>query len=98
DRERAYALRPLLAGDVGRFDDGARRRPARAHDDPGPLVGHLVVLQAGVADRLLHRDMIPGRAAAEKAHRAPVYHLSPIEARGAMHLRAESHLGLLVGA
>ena len=44
-RERADALGPLAAGDVGALDDGARRRPAGAHDDAGALVGNFVVRQ-----------------------------------------------------
>ena len=60
-RERADALRALGARGVGGLDDGARRGPARAHDDAGALVGDVVLLEAGVADRLLHRDVVPGR-------------------------------------
>ena len=41
-RERTDALRALGAGDVGGFDDGARRRAAGAHDDAGALVGDSV--------------------------------------------------------
>ena len=51
-----------------------------------------------VADRLLHRDMVPGRAAAEEAHGAAVDHLVGIERRRAVHLAAEAELGVFVGA
>ena len=70
--ERPDPLRALGAGDVGGLDDGAGRRAARAHDDAGALVRDLVVLEAGVADRLLHGDVVPGGAAAVEAHGAAV--------------------------
>ena len=71
-RERADPLRALVAGDVGRLDDGARRGPARAHDDAGASRSRFRLLEPGIADRLLHGDVVPGRAAAEEAHGAAV--------------------------
>ena len=97
-RERPDALRPLAARDVGRLDDGARRRPARAHDDAGALVRDLGRFEPGIADRLLHGDMVPGGAAAEKAHGAAVDRLAGIEGGRAVHLGAEAELGIFVGA
>jgi hypothetical protein len=40
--------------------------------------------------------VIPGRAAAEEAHRAAVDHLGRIERRRALHLAAEAELGVFV--
>ena len=89
---------PLAAGGVGGLDDGAGRGAARAHDDAGALVGDFAFLEAGVADRLLHGDMVPGGAAAEEAHGAAVDRFARIERRRAVHLAAEAELGVLVGA
>ena len=97
-RERADALRPFGAGDVGGLDDGARRRPARAHDDAGALVGDFGGFEAGIADRLLHGDVVPGGAAAEKAHGAAIDRFARVERRRAVHLGAEAKLGIFVGA
>ena len=97
-RERSDPLRALASGDVGRFDDGARGRPAGAHDDAGADVGHFLRRQSGILDRLLHRDVIPRRALAEEAHRAPVDDVGRIERRRALHLRAEAHLGIFTRA
>ena len=52
---------------------------------------------AGVADRLLHGDVVPGGAAAEEAHGAAVDRLGRIERRRAVHLAAEAELGVFVG-
>ena len=42
--------------------------------------------------------MIPGGAAAEKAHRAAIDDFGRIERRRAVHLRAETELGVVLGA
>ena len=55
-------------------------------------------LEAGILDRLLHRDVIPRRAFAEEAHRAAVDHLGRIERRRALHLGAETELGIFFRA
>ena len=55
-------------------------------------------LEAGILDRLLHRDVIPRRALAEEAHRAAVDHVGRIERRRALHLRAEAELGIFLRA
>ena len=57
-----------------------------------------VGLRAGILDRLLHRDVIPRRALAEEAHRAPVDDIGGIEGRRALHLRAEAELGVFFRA
>src|SRR5581483_3824969 len=88
-------LRSLRAGDIGGFDDDSRRRTTGAHDDAGAFVGDNVVFEAGVADRLLHRNVIPGGAATEKTHRTTIDDLSRIKTRSAVDLRAEAKLGLL---
>ena len=75
-----------------------RRRPARAHDDAGALVGDFVRLEPGIADRLLHGDMVPGGAAAEETHGAAVDRFFGIERGRAVHLAAEAELGVFVGA
>ena len=74
------------------------RGPARAHDDAGALVGNVFVLDAGIADRLLHGDVVPGRAAAEEAHGAAVDRVRPDRASAALHLAAEAELGEFLGA
>jgi len=80
------------------FDDGARRRSARAHDDAGHLVGNFAVLEPGIADRLLHGDVIPGRAAAEEAHGATVDRLFRVKGWRSVHLTAKAELGIFIGA
>ena len=57
-----------------------------------------LVFEAGVADRLLHGDVVPGGAAAEEAHGAAVDATCRIERRRAVHLAAEAELGVFVGA
>jgi hypothetical protein len=71
---------------------------ARSHDDAGALVRNVLVLEPGVADRLVHRDVIPARADRVEAHRAAIDDRGRIERRRAMHLAAEAELGVLVGA
>jgi hypothetical protein len=61
-------------------------------------VRDVALLEAGVADRLLHGDMVPGGAAAEKAHGAAIDRVLGVEAGGAVHLAAEAELGIFVGA
>jgi hypothetical protein len=76
---------------------GPRRGSARTHDQAGALVGYLAGLEAGIADRLLHGDVIPGSAAAEKPHGAAVDRFGGIERRRPVHLAAEAELGVFVG-
>ncbi len=42
--------------------------------------------------------MIPGRTFAEEAHRTPIDHTGRIERGGALHLGAETELGVFLGA
>jgi hypothetical protein len=42
--------------------------------------------------------VIPRRALAEEAHRAPVDDVGGVEGRRAMHLRTKTHLGIFLGA
>ena len=91
-RERADALRTLGAGHVSRLDDGAGRRAAGAHDHAGAVVGDLVRLETGIADRLFHGDMVPRRAAAMETHGPPVDGALRIELRLPVHLAAEAEL------
>ena len=76
----------------------------RADGPPEPMMMPVrsletsVWLKPGILDRLLHRDMIPGRAFAEEAHRAAVDHAGRIERRRTLHLRAEAKLGVFLGA
>ena len=97
-RERADALRPLLAGDGGGFDDGPSRGTARAHDDAGAVVGDLPLLEAGIADRLIHGDVVPGGAAAVETHGAAIDDALGIDRRGTGYLAAEAVRGLRLGA
>ena len=97
-RERPDALGTLAAGDVGGLDDRARGRPAGAHDDAGALVGNICFLDAGIADRLLHGDVVPGGAAAEKPHGAAIDRLGRVECRRALDLAAETELGIFIRA
>src|SRR5579871_2056763 len=64
----------------------------------GALVGDVLRVEPGVLDRLLHGDVIPGRALAEKAHGAAIDHAGRIERRRALHLRTKAELGICVGA
>ena len=58
----------------------------RVEGPPEPMIRPVRSLEISfasrpaVADRLLHRDMVPGRAAAQKAHRAAVDHLLGLQA------------------
>ena len=61
-------------------------------------VGNFRRAQAGILDRLLHRDMIPRSALAEEAHRAPVDNGSRIERRRALHLGPETELRIFLRA
>src|SRR5215211_3872566 len=92
------ALGSLASRRVGGFHDGARRGPARPHDDAGALVGDVALLKTCIADRLLHRDMIPGRAYAEETHGAAVDDFGRVERGRAVHLAADAELGVFVGA
>ena len=71
---------------------------ARVEGPPEPMMMPVrsfeisLVLEAGIADRLVHGDVVPGRAAAVEAHGAAVDHLFRIEARGAVDLAAEAEL------
>ncbi len=93
DGERSNPLRPLRAGDVRRLDDCAGRGAARPHDDSGPLVGDFVGAEAAVLDRLIHRHMIPGGAAAEKTHGPSVDNFLGDQRRGALDLGAKAQFG-----
>jgi hypothetical protein len=61
-------------------------------------MGDFAFLEAGVADRLLHGDVVPGGAAAEEPHGAAIDGFRRIERGRAVHLAAKSELGVFVGA
>jgi hypothetical protein len=61
-------------------------------------VGDFAVIEPGVANGLLHGDMVPGRPAAEKAHGAAVDRLFRIERGRTVHLASKAELGVPVGA
>ena len=65
---------------------------------PVRAIGNVVFLDAGIADRLLHGDVVPGRALPEEAHGAAVDRARRIERRRAVHLAAEAVLGEFLGA
>src|SRR5882724_6701151 len=97
-RERSDPLWPLGTGGIGSFHDGAGRRSAGSHDDPGARVGNFRRLKTGILDRLLHRNVIPRRPLAEEAHRSPIDDAARIERGRALHLGAEPELGIFVRA
>jgi hypothetical protein len=97
-RERSDAFRALAAGGIGGFHDGARRRAAGAHDDAGADVRDLGGLEPGIPDRLLHGNVIPGRAFTEEAHGAPIDDFGGVDLRRALDLAAESEFGILFRA
>ena len=76
--------------DVGGAHDGARRGAARAHDDAGALVDDVARLEPGVADRLVHGDVVPADAGLHEAARLARDHGLPLEIDGAVHLAAEA--------
>ena len=86
-----------FAGDVGGLDDGAGRRTAGAHDQAGADVGNVVFGEAGILDRLIHGDVVPGGAAAVEAHGAAVDHGRRIELRRAVDAAAETEPGVVLG-
>jgi hypothetical protein len=94
----ADPLRSLGTGYVGGLHDRARRWSAGAHDNAGANVGNFRGLKTGIPDRLLHRDVIPGRAFAKEAHRTAIDDVGRIERRRALHLRAKTEFGIFVRA
>ena len=96
--ERADLAWVLLARRVGGGDDGARRRAARAHDDAGALVDDVFFLKAGVADRLIHRNVVPADAVAHETARLARHLRFPVDVGGAVHLAAKTELGVFFGA
>ena len=95
--ERADPLRAFFAGDVGGGDDGAGRGAAGAHDQAGAFVLDLAVLEAGIRDRLLHGDIVPGGTVAHEAADPAVDGAVEVEMRFAMDLAAEAELGIIIG-
>src|SRR6185503_11503395 len=88
----------LFAGDIGGADDGARRRPAGAHDDAGALVDDLAGLEPCVADGLVHGNVVPADARFHEAPRLAWDHALPLQLRLAVHLATEAQLGVSLGA
>jgi hypothetical protein len=70
-----------LSGLVVGVDQRPGRGAARAHDDAGALAGDVGGLEPGIEDRLVHGDMVPGRAAAVEAHGAAIEQRRRIEGR-----------------
>ena len=98
-RERSDALgRAFLAGDVGGVHDRRGGRSARSHDDAGALVDDVALLDAAVADRLLHRDVIPGGTLPEKAHGPTIDHAFDVDVGHAGDLTAKAMIGELLRA
>ena len=87
-------LRATGARRLGRLDDHLGGRAARADDQAGLLVAHLVGREAGVGDRLLHGDVAEGRALGQEPRGAAVDHRLPVDVRLAVHLAAEAELGI----
>ena len=58
----------------------------------------LVGFETRVADRLLHGDVVPGGAAAEKPQRPAIDGMLGVEAGRAVNLTAEPELHIIVGA
>jgi hypothetical protein len=54
-----------------------------------------VRLEAGIENRLIHRDVIPGGAAAVEAHGAAVEHGARVEIGGAVDATAEAEPGVV---
>jgi hypothetical protein len=95
--ERANALGAFFAGDVSRLDDHAGRWAAGAHDDAGAWIGHLFGRQTGVGNRLIHRDVVPGRAAAVKRIVAAIHQAFNVHRRHAVHLATEAKIDIILG-
>src|SRR5262245_2379234 len=86
----------LLARGIGGLHDGPRRGSTGTHDETGPLVRDVILLEPGIADRLLHGDVVPGGTSAHEAPHLAVEHLPPVELRRAVYLAAEAELGIVV--
>jgi len=56
----------------------------------------MLELEAGVADRLFHRNVIPRRTFGQEPHRAAIDHLGGVECGRTVHLRTEAELGGLL--
>ena len=72
--------------------------PPGAHDDAGANVGNFRRLQTGILDRLLHGDVIPGRALAEETHRTAIDDIRRVQRWRTLYLGAETELGIFVRA
>ena len=64
---------------------------------PVRSVGDFVGREAAVDDRLIHRDVVPGGAAAVEPHRPAVDHLFGAEGRRALDLGAKAEFGEFLG-
>ena len=96
--EGADLLRVLLARHVGGAHDRAGGGAARAHDDAGALVDDVARLQPGIADRLVHGDVVPADPRLHEAARLARDHRLPFQLHRPVHLAAESELGVLLRA
>ena len=86
---------PTFFGSFSRVTSAARTMarvegPPGAHDDAGALVDDVAGLEAGVADGLVHGDVVPADAGLHEAARLARDHALPLEVRLAVHLAAET--------
>src|SRR5262249_22508343 len=87
----------LLTRSVGGAHDGACGRSAGAHDDPGALADDVAFVETGIADCLVHGDVIPAHARLHEATRFARNHAFPFNMRRTVHLAAEAKCGVLGG-
>jgi hypothetical protein len=71
---------------------------ARAHDEPRAFVRDILRFEAAVANRLIHRNVIPGGPSAVKAHRAAIEDLLGHEGGRPLNPAAEAHFRVFFGA
>ncbi|MCY1518133.1 hypothetical protein D9M68_528410 [compost metagenome] len=90
----ADALDALFAQQVERFHLVQRGGAARAGDEAGARVGHLLLGQAGIGNGVLHGQVGIGRRVADKAVELAVDEVFEGEVDGAGHLAAQAHFGV----
>ena len=57
---------------------------------------YFISRKARIKDRLIHRDMVPGRAAGMETHRAAIDDAAGVERRRAVNLAAKAEFGVCV--
>jgi len=90
----ANAFHAFLAQDVQRFHLVQGRRAARAGDQAGTRVGHLLFGQAGVSNGVFHGQVGVSRCVADEAIDLAIDQFFKVEVDGAGNLATQTHFGI----